>query len=183
MCPEKKCAKKRKQYVVYLFYFLFTFLIFEPISDSHFNLILTGIFFGVAFLTRNDMILIIAPFFIFLLITSFWKNIKLKTYFTFVKTLFAFVIPVTSSYGIRKIIEYVRVGGDNVETTVISTLPETLLREASSSSYPYFLQLFGVLFSPGAGLFIFSPILFASFVGFFDFYKKINQIVYYFFHS
>ena len=141
-------------------------------TNSHFNLILTGIFFGVAFLTRNDMILIIAPFFILLLITSFWKNIKLKTYFTFVKTFFAFVIPVTSSYGIRKIIEYVRVGGDNVEVTVISTLPETLLREASSSSTPYFLQLFGVLFSPGAGLFIFSPILFASFVGFFDFYKK-----------
>ena len=50
-------------------------------TNSHFNLILTGIFFGVAFLTRNDMILIIIPFFIFLLVTSFRKNTKLKTYF------------------------------------------------------------------------------------------------------
>ena len=140
-------------------------------TNSHFNLILTGIFFGVAFLTRNDMILIIAPFFIFLLITSFWKNIKLKTYFTFVKTFFAFVIPVTSSYVIQKIIEYARVGSVPTETK-ITALPSTWAAEATTSSTPYFLQLFGVIFSPGAGLFIYSPILFASFVGFFDFYKK-----------
>ncbi len=117
------------------------------------------------------MILIIAPFFIFLLITSFWKNIKLKTYFTFVKTFFAFVIPVTSSYVIQKIIEYARVGSVPTETK-ITALPSTWAAEATTSSTPYFLQLFGVIFSPGAGLFIYSPILFASFVGFFDFYKK-----------
>ena len=33
-------------------------------------------------------------------------------------------------------------------------------------------RVFGLLFSPGAGLFMYSPILFACFVGFFDFYKK-----------
>ena len=138
-------------------------------TNSHFNLILTGIFFGVAFLTRNDMILIIAPFFIFLLITSFWKNIKLKTYFTFVKTFFAFVIPTISAYVIYKIIERVRI----VEEVGAST--ESILVgqwSAGAVSNPFFHQLFGILFSPGAGLFFYAPILFASFVGFFDFCKK-----------
>jgi hypothetical protein len=39
-------------------------------------------------------------------------------------------------------------------------------------TYPIHVGVFGLLFSPGAGLFIFSPILFTIFVSFFDFYKK-----------
>ena len=153
------------------FFILSGFLFYRKFqkTNSHFNLILTGIFFGLAFMTRTDMILIIAPFFIFLTITSFWKNTKLKTYFTFVKTFFAFVIPTISAYVIYKIIERVRI--------VEHVGPETesiLVGQWSSGAvlHPYFHQLFGILFSPGAGLFFYAPILFASFVGFFDFCKK-----------
>ena len=39
---------------------------------------------------------------------------------------------------------------------------------------PIHVGVFGLLFSPGAGLFIFSPILFTIFISFFDFYRK-NQ--------
>ncbi len=150
--------------VPFVFFILLGFLFYRRFkkTNSHFNLILTGIFFGVSFLTRNDMILIIIPFFIYLLITTFQKNQKLKTFF-------AFIIPVFSSYVVHKIIEYVRVGvTDNPPT--ISTLPKQLSEAAISNPYPQ--QLFGILFSPGAGLFIYSPILFGCFVGFFDFYKK-----------
>ena len=35
-----------------------------------------------------------------------------------------------------------------------------------------FMNIFGLLFSPGVGLFIFSPIIFGVFVGFVDMYKK-----------
>ena len=132
-------------------------------TSSHFNLILTGIFFGVAFLTRNDMILIIIPFFIFLLINLFMKNIKLKTFF-------AFVIPVIFSYGFYKIVQYARIGNFGgsapIETTAINHF------SLAVTMNPYHMQIFGILFSPGAGLFTFAPILLASFVGFFDFYKK-----------
>ena len=131
-------------------------------TNSHFHLILTGIFFGVAFLTRNDMILIIIPFFIFLLVTSFRKNTRFKIFFSL-------IIPLISSYAIYKIIEFVRVGAENLPITV-TTLPNSWVAHANSG--PYFLYLFGILFSPGAGLFIYAPILFTSFVGFFDFYKK-----------
>jgi hypothetical protein len=131
-------------------------------SNSHFHIVLTGILFGVSFLTRNDMILIFIPFFIFLLLTIIRKSSKFKISLSF-------VIPLISSYIIHKIIEYVRVGPTDYAPTV-TTLPSSWVSAANSS--PYFLNLFGILFSPGAGLFIYTPILFTSFVGFFDFYKK-----------
>ena len=131
-------------------------------TNSHFNLILTGIFFGISFLTRNDMILIIIPFFIFLIISLSQKNTKLKIFFSY-------IIPVISAYVIHRIIGYVRIGVDLGHSTVI-TLPNTWATHATSG--PYFQHLFGILFSPGAGLFIYAPILFSCFVGFFDFFKK-----------
>lgn len=150
--------------IPFTFFVLTGFLFYRKFkkTNSHFNFVLTGIFFGISFLTRNDMILIIIPFFIYLLITLFQKNEKLKTFF-------AFIIPITSSYVIHKIIEYVRVGVSENPSTV-STLPKNLANAAVSN--PYHIHIFGILFSPGAGLFIYSPILFACIVGFFDFYKK-----------
>ena len=126
-------------------------------------------------MTRNDMVLIFIPFFILLLVTSFRKHTKLKT-------MFAFSTPLIFSYIIHKLIEYARVGeGSDPITSPFSSnvlspladigrIPIGLTEGATQN--PYLLQLFGLLFSPGAGLFIYSPILFVSFVGFFDFYKK-----------
>ena len=150
------------------FFIISGFLFYRKflIANSNFNLILTGIFLGLAFLTRNDMIFIIIPIFIFLVIYLFRKNTKIKTK---IKTLSAFIIPVFSSYVIHKIIEYARVGITDNLPQVIS-FPNQLATAATSNPYPQ--QLFGILFSPGAGLFIYSPIIFTVFVGFFDFYKK-----------
>tara|TARA_B110000438_G_scaffold4359_1_gene4382 strand:+ start:3642 stop:5216 length:1575 start_codon:yes stop_codon:yes gene_type:complete len=131
-------------------------------TNSNVHLLLTGILFGISFLTRNDMILIFIPFFIFLLIKTLKRNLKIKTLFTF-------IIPLSISYLIQKIISFVRVGIP--ETTYTATTVGDDWASAANSN-PYFLNLFGILFSPGAGLFIYVPILFTAFVGFFDFYKK-----------
>ena len=135
------------------------------ITNSHFYLILTGIIFGVAFLTRNDMILFFIPLFIILVVTSFQKKTKFKT-------ICSFAIPLILSYAIHKIIEIIRVGDLPTYSTVADVARIPVGFSVHSTSNPFFLQLFGILFSPGAGLFIYTPIIFASFVGFFDFYKK-----------
>ena len=147
-----------------VFFLLVGFLFYRKfrITNLYFNLICAGIFFGISFLTRNDIVLMIIPFFIFLSILSLKNNSKLKTFFSF-------IIPTFSSYLIHKLIDFVRVGITGNPST-LEALPKDIA--AASSSNPWLLQIFGILFSPGAGLFIYSPILFACFVGFFDFFKK-----------
>ncbi|SVC84411.1 uncharacterized protein METZ01_LOCUS337265, partial [marine metagenome] len=86
------------------------------------------------------------------------------------------------TYTIHKLIGWVRDGeGALPITSVFSSNSHSPLADIGViplgltegvAQNPYLLQLFGILFSPGAGLFIYAPILFASFVGFFDFYKK-----------
>jgi len=135
-------------------------------TNSYFNLILTAIFFGIGFLTRQDMILLIIPFFVFILINSLRKNPKLKTFF---KTFLSFSIPAVSSYVIHKIIQHVRIG-DTGNTPMAVTAAGHIATGAVT--HPIHQHIFGMLFSPGAGLFFYAPILFTCFVGFFDFYKK-----------
>ena len=147
-----------------VFFILIGFLFYRKfrITNLYFNLICAGIFFGISFLTRNDIVLMIIPFFIFLSILSLKHNSKLKTFFSF-------IIPTFSSYLIHKFIDFIRVGFTG-NPSMLEAVPKGLAAEASSNSWS--LQIFGILFSPGAGLFIYSPILFACFVGFFDFFKK-----------
>ena len=151
-----------------IFFILIGFFFYRKFqkTNSHFNLILTGIFFGLGFLTRQDMLVLIIPFFVFILITSFWKNRQLKT---LVKTFLSFAVPPLVSYAITKIIAFVRIGD-------IANRPQELVIAhfvvIGATNEPFFERIFGLLFSPGAGLFIYAPILFTCFVGFFDFYKK-----------
>ena len=151
-----------------IFFILIGFFFYRKFQEtnSHFNLILTAIFFGLGFLTRQDIILLIIPFFVFILITSFRKNPKLKT---LVKTFLSFVIPVVSSYVITKIIAIVRFGDIAHRPTEVVIVQFVAI---GATNEPFFERIFGLLFSPGAGLFIYAPILFTCFVGFFDFYKK-----------
>ena len=135
-------------------------------TNSYFNLILTAIFFGIGFLTRQDMILLIIPFFVFILIASLWKNSKLKTFF---KTLVSFSIPAVSSYVIYRIIQHVRIGDTGNPPVAVTAASDIAL---GAVIHPVHQHIFGMLFSPGAGLFFYAPILFTCFVGFFDFYKK-----------
>jgi len=155
--------------VPFVFFILTGFFFYRKFQEtnSYFNLILVAIFFGVGFLTRQDSILFIIPFFCFILITSFWKNRKLKT---FVKTFLSFVIPTVSSYEIFSFIQHIRVGEQSAGAGNLGYVATSVASGAINQ--PFLERVFGLLFSPGAGLFMYSPILFACFVGFFDFYKK-----------
>ena len=137
-------------------------------------LILSGISLGVGFLTRNDVVLFIIPIFFFIL--YFMKSRKNK-----IKSFLGFVIPASLAYGIQNLIEVIRFGSIQSTAWAIELLtfskPETAiaLEEASAAAGEptnVFMNIFGLFFSPGVGLFIFSPIIFGVFVGFVDMYKK-----------
>jgi hypothetical protein len=130
------------------------------IDNSPRYLIFSGISYGLAFLTRPDAIFFIIP--LFFLILYLLKSRTAK-----IKSLLGFMIPTFSAYVIERLIWYVRNGqtSDGVSSTV-STIAD------GASSNPMLLNIFGLFFSPGVGLFVFSPILVSIFVGFFDFYKK-----------
>ena len=145
------------------FFILLGFLFFRKFQSerSAINLILCGTSFGFAFLVRPDAILFIIPLFFFLL-NDFRKQDKKIKKFLFLIT------PLIVSYGIYRIIDYVRIGTSLM--TGVSSSASTVASIGNNSTLP--VGIFGLLLSPGAGLLIFSPILFTIFLSFPDFYKK-----------
>lgn len=139
------------------FFFLLGILFFRRFqsNQSKINLILCGMSLGYAFLTRNDIALLIVPLFVFFLYDLKKRNDKVKKFF-------AFVIPTVASYGIYHIINFIRIG-----TSTLSGVST-----GGSDSIPLYIGIFGLLLSPGVGLLIFAPILLTSFFSFPDFYKK-----------
>jgi len=123
-------------------------------------LVLSGIGFGLAFLTRPDAVLFIIPLFFFILYLV--KSRKEK-----IKSLLGFIIPTFSAYGIHHLILNIRIGSSSV--IVLDKVNSVV---AHSTSNPVLMNIFGLFFSPGVGLFTFSPVLLTIFIGFFDFYKK-----------
>ncbi|KFM20083.1 Alg9-like mannosyltransferase protein [Marine Group I thaumarchaeote SCGC AAA799-P11] len=148
--------------VLSTFFILLGFLFFRNFQNtsSHYHLVLSSIIFGLAFLTRQDSILFIIPLFFFMLYELRNKNKKIKHFFSF-------IIPLTSSYGISLLIDYVRVG------LVNSSAPLTYASYVGGQGMiPVHLNMFGLLFSPGVGLMIFAPILITIFFSFPHFYKN-----------
>lgn len=139
------------------FFFLLGILFFRKFqsNQSKINLILCGMSLGYAFLTRNDVVLLIVPLFVFFLYDLKKKNYKVKKFF-------AFVIPTVASYGIYHVINFIRIGSSTLSSVSVG----------DEGSIPAYEGIFGLLLSPGVGLFIFAPILFTSFFAFPDFYKK-----------
>lgn len=125
-------------------------------------ILLSGICFGLAYLTRPDAILFIIPLFFILI---FYIKSKPKKIHSFL----SFLIPIVSSYGIDKIITYIKVGS----TKIVAVHFASKVAQGSYLEHSTYAQnIFGILFSPGAGLFVYCPILVACLVGFFDFFKK-----------
>ena len=131
-------------------------------NNSPKYLIFSGISFGFAFLTRSDGVLFIIPLFFILLYLIKSRNKKIKS-------LLAFTIPTFSSYVIHKLIMFIRVGPLEEMPQVVYSIK--VVGEGTISN-PILMNMFGLFFSPGIGLFIFCPILLITFVGFFDFFKK-----------
>jgi hypothetical protein len=147
-------------------------------SQSSKNLILIGSSLGFAFLTRPDTILIIIVLSIFILLLIRQSKSKLNYVL--------YIFPISSFIFLFDYLEFVRKGSfllaraaeksmvqfqfliGGIKSTVISETQVT----APVSVYTPLEAFFGLLFSPGAGLFIFCPILFLSFFTFTDFYKN-----------
>ena len=147
-------------------------------SQSPKNLILASSSIGFAFLIRLDTILIIPILTVFILLLIRKSKSKINYIFYFLP-LFSFIL-------LFDYIEFYRKGSFliirsfekalvqfqflvvNVESTVIEEIGVT----APVSVYTPLEAFFGLLFSPGTGLFIFCPILFLSFFAFPDFYKN-----------
>jgi hypothetical protein len=183
------------------FFILLGYLFFKKfrrLNQSKF-LLLTAAAFGFAFLIRDDVILFIIPVWLFLVVNILKrlvqptshkdqpKNVGNKAYRTLrallnskIHTLLFYSIPLLISYGLRKLLNaydgplrYI-VPEDRASAQMVSTdLGAELSGFFFSSSVSHILAAsYGMLFSPGVGLFIFSPILITVFFSFPDFFRK-----------
>lgn len=145
-----------------LFFILLGFLFFRrfQLSKSHVNLILCSSSLGFDFLVRQDAVLVMIPFFFYLLILLKNQDQKIKKFFSF-------VIPAILSYLSNIIINYTRFGTSHSLTASNPAAFFTI-----DPHHSILESLFGLFFSPGVGLFIFAPILLTVFFSFLDFYKK-----------
>jgi hypothetical protein len=138
---------------------------FQRLDQNRF-LLFSSCLMGFAFLIRTDIILFIIPMWVFILMIVLKRKIKINS-------LFLYSIPLAFSYFVMKNINTLRytypldTSNSNLGTD-ISLFGHFLTLSASE----LFIPMFGILFSPGVGLFIFSPILLTVFFTFPDFFRK-----------
>jgi len=147
------------------FFILLGFFFFRKfiLTSSILYAALSGIVFGFAFLVRNDAILFIIPLFFYCIFISIKNSNKIKNS-KIIQNFLLFILPMISSYFIH--LQIIIMKGQDVSTNI----PSVFMAQT-----PIFLNMFAMLFSPGVGLLIFSPILFTMFLSYFDFFKK-NKI-------
>lgn len=148
--------------VAVTFFILFGFYFFRKFqkNQSAVNLILCGTSLGFAFLVRPDAILFIIPLFIYLIYNLTKENGKVKKFFSF-------IVPLVLFYLIYKAIDFAR-----YDYNTKDAISKTTSDVASLIGLPNPTSVFGLLLSPGVGLFIFAPILLTVFFSFPDFYKR-----------
>ena len=149
-------------------FILLGFLFFRKYQkeNSISNLIISAFALGFAFLIRVDAAIIIGFLFMFLIALVIYKNRSKLKLFDAVKTIISFVVPLIISYGFYQLINYIR-----YDTSASYSGFRSILTNPDAFT-PLPIALFGLLFSPGIGLFVFSPILFLVIVSFSDLYKK-----------
>ena len=163
-----------------LLFVLLSYLFFKRFqkSQSAKDVIFTSASLGFTFLIRPDgiLIIIILSIFTFLLI----KQSKSKLNYIW------YMIPVSSFVFLFDYIEFIRKGSFLIARSaeksfnhlqlVVSDVKTSVIVESQVVApvliYSPLEAFFGLLFSPGVGLFIFSPILFLSLFTFTDFYKN-----------
>ncbi len=148
------------------FFILFGFFFFRKfiiLSLSRY-LVMSGVIFGFAFLVRNDAVLFIIPLFFYCIFISIKNSNKINSS-KIIQNILSFSLPMGISY-------YIHI---KIRSLIIGDMGSSSIPSVFTESNPLFLNMFGLLFSPGVGLLIFSPILFTIFLSYFDFFKK-NKI-------
>jgi len=147
--------------ILLAFYFYKKF----DLQNKTIDIIFCSTAMGFSLLLRNDFLifsLILSSFFLYIFLK---RNQKLKNIFSLFIPILIFgiiILQINSlQFGSPLNPEYMAERGIDI----------------ISSNFPIYEGIVGLLFSPGAGLFIFSPILFLIFISFFDFYKIDKQSV------
>jgi len=132
---------------MFLLYSFYKLIIYDRYRFKK-DIISAGMYFGAAVLTVSSILLLL-PVFIFVFSGIFLDRKILKIIKN--KSLIFFSLPVLSFMIVILLYNYVRFG-DIFESGYGSEIHEGF-------SYPFFRGLFGILLSPGKGIFITSPIL------------------------
>lgn len=141
-------------------FLLLGMLFFRKFSNnkSMVNLVFCGLSLGYGMTIRYELV-----FFIVILLISLIINLK-KDHNAF--PLIGFIIPIIFFGCLLMTVNLVRFGSpfefgyDNEDGFI------------AGHTTPPQIGIFGILFSPGAGIFLFSPIILTMFISFYDFYKK-----------
>ena len=141
--------------ILLTFYFFRIFLLQSKSS----YLILCSFVMGFSIIVRFDFII----FSIILTILILYKILIQKNK---IKNIIFFILPLLFFVGIIALTNNIEFG-----SPVITGNTSKTGLDQFSSSFSMYDGVVGLLFSPGAGLFIFSPILFLIFISFYDFYK------------
>jgi hypothetical protein len=157
------------------FFLLFGYLFFKKFYrlNQYKFLIISSFSLGFAFVIRPDMIYFIVPMFFFVIANILKRNSKIYS-------LIVYSLPLIFSYVVHHLAENLRFvqTGDVVDNAGTKSDIFTILILHFSS---FFIQSgifhiltasFGLLFAPGLGLLIFSPILLTVFFSFIDFFRK-----------
>ena len=158
-------------------FILLGFLFFKMFMDNQkiFYSIISSISLVFGFMIRPDAIYVIIPLFLLLTLSViFQKTWTLSAILHKIKKIVSFVIPLYLGYEFYRTIENMR--SVVVDTTnnlggEINSIVTTFGRGGQIYA-DLGHGLFGLLFSPGVGLFVYVPILLTVFFSFPDFFKK-----------
>ena len=164
----------------------FLFIRKFTLSTNFLYLIIASVSLGVAFLSRADAVMFIAPLFVYLILYTRKEKIKTR-----IKTFFVYSIPLVLSYAVYYALPLIRFDYSSVVNAYVAG--ETAFGQTTNIAetqgwivfplqkipvvshlvdFPLYIGGFGMLFSPGAGLLIFCPILFLIFLSFPDFFQR-----------
>jgi len=162
-----------------LFFLLLAYLFFKKFfrTDKYYFLILSSFSLGFSFVIRSDIVFFILPMTFFLIANIIKKNSKIYS-------LLLYIPPLALSYFLISFVDRLRFLPSETKLTVAATANDlsnptisvliTPLKSFmfESNVMQVLTSSFGLLFAPGLGLLIFSPILLTVFFSFIDFFKK-----------
>ena len=169
-----------------VFFMLAGFLFFKRFIDNQKILycIISSILLVFGFMIRQDVIYVIIPLFLFLILNQiFQKTWTLTSIAKKITKIISFALPLLLGYEFNKTIEGMRHATESAVNSIGADIGDVLgdltrlepAFEPTGSQLVFGTGIFGLLFSPGAGLFIYVPILLTVFFAFPDFFRK-NKI-------
>ena len=159
-----------------VFFMLAGFLFFKKFIDNQKILysIVSATFLVFGYMIRHDVVYVIIPLFFFLVLSViFQKTWTLTSIIHKIKKIVSFTLPLILGYEFDRTIELMRHSFDYTRT-MATDIAGTVSNFGMSGLQQeiYGTGMFGLLFSPGVGLFIYVPILLTVFFAFPDFFKK-----------